>query len=185
MASITKRAAIDTVNEQWREFTTRVGTGKILAEQVGVLVAKIVDALERHAPDYERDPGDYVEDAIEAEEQVRALRSQVDELRAELDQADRSCQCESLSLVAIGKRRRRVLLDVSHERDRQHAKWGDQQHDAMAWLAILSEEVGEAARAALHDRFSGPAAGTLRAELVQVAAVAVQVLEHLDRGLVR
>ena len=43
-------------------------------------------------------------------------------------------------------------------------------------LAALMEEVGEVARA-VHD---GPAGGDLRAELIQVAAVAVGWVEGLD-----
>lgn len=38
-----------------------------------------------------------------------------------------------------------VLVDVGNERVRQDEKWGPQSHDAKTWLAILMEEVGEAA----------------------------------------
>jgi NTP pyrophosphatase (non-canonical NTP hydrolase) len=77
--------------------------------------------------------------------------------------------------------RRRVLADLVGERTRQDAKWGEQNHDAATWLAILTEEVGEAAQAILHDTFGGRAAGSLRTELVQVAAVTVQWIECIDR----
>lgn len=70
---------------------------------------------------------------------------------------------------------------IMAERSRQNDKWGEQNHDAFTWLAILSEEVGELAQAALHDQFGGSHAGTLETELVQVAAVAVQWLECLRR----
>lgn len=75
-----------------------------------------------------------------------------------------------------------VLEDVIEERHRQDAKWGEQNHDPFAYLTILMEEVGEASQAALHDRFGGPKAGTFRAEMVQVAAVAVAIIECIDRG---
>ncbi len=75
-----------------------------------------------------------------------------------------------------------AIKAVQAERAAQRAKWGEQRHDPMTWLAILGEEVGEANQAALHDMFGGFAAGTLRKELVQVAAVAVQMIEHLDAG---
>lgn len=39
-----------------------------------------------------------------------------------------------------------VMAAVSNERLRQKDKWGDQHHDPVVWLAILAEEVGEAAR---------------------------------------
>ena len=40
-----------------------------------------------------------------------------------------------------------ILNDVRSERHRQDAKWGPQHHTPAEWLAILAEEVGEAARA--------------------------------------
>lgn len=70
---------------------------------------------------------------------------------------------------------------IVQERVRQHLKWGQQDHDDKTWLAILTEEVGELAQAILHDKSGGPAAGTARDELVQVAAVAVQWLECMAR----
>ena len=75
-----------------------------------------------------------------------------------------------------------VFEAVALERLRQEMKWGQQNHDPYRWLAILSEEIGEAAQAALHDEFGGRAAGTLRDELVQVAAVAISWIECIDRN---
>lgn len=75
-----------------------------------------------------------------------------------------------------------VFSDVFAERARQEAKWGEQNHDPITYLAILTEEVGELAQAALHARFGGPEAGNMRAEAVQVAAVAVAIVECLERG---
>lgn len=108
---------------------------------------------------------------------------------------------------------RQVLLDIHKERTTQNCKWGEQNHpdgtgpdvrlfdlevlptygtcarigrnhaDELAadgrslWAPILLEEVFEAL--AEHD----PA--RLRAELVQVAAVATAWVEALDRGGVR
>jgi NTP pyrophosphatase (non-canonical NTP hydrolase) len=75
----------------------------------------------------------------------------------------------------------KVMIDIAEERQRQNEKWGEQNHDDYTWLAILSEELGETAQAALHNEFGGDAKGTLRTELVQVAAVAIQWLECIDR----
>lgn len=74
-----------------------------------------------------------------------------------------------------------VFDAIRVERERQYAKWGEQNHDPYTWLAILGEEHGELAQAILHDTFGGNAAGTMRKELVEVAAVAVQWLEYLER----
>lgn len=74
-----------------------------------------------------------------------------------------------------------VLEDVEIERLKQHQKWGEQNHDIYRWLAILTEEVGEAAQAALHAEFESGAAEKVREEMIQVAAVAVQIVECLDR----
>lgn len=73
------------------------------------------------------------------------------------------------------------LNDVFIERFQQNAKWGEQNHDPITWSAILTEECGEFAEAALHHRFGGPAAGGLRNEAVQCAAVALQIIEYIDR----
>lgn len=74
-----------------------------------------------------------------------------------------------------------AITEVLRERDRQDAKWGtDDNHEPEVWLTILTEEVGELAECMLHKRFGGPEAKNLHTELVQVAAVALKMLE---RGL--
>lgn len=75
-----------------------------------------------------------------------------------------------------------ILWDVVQERLRQDAKWGEQNHDPFTWLTILVEEVGEVAQCALHSRFGGPEAANMRTEAVQVAAVALAIIQCLDRG---
>lgn len=81
---------------------------------------------------------------------------------------------------------RNVLFAVANERDAQTAKWGEQNHDPMVWGAILGEEVGELAQAMLNDKFGGSEhtshSSSMRAEAVQVAAVAVAFIEYLDRS---
>jgi NTP pyrophosphatase (non-canonical NTP hydrolase) len=74
-----------------------------------------------------------------------------------------------------------VNRKIDAERYFQDARWGEQNHDDYRWLAILVEEVGELAQAMLHDEFGGSHAGTAPTELVQVAAVAVQWLECIER----
>jgi len=85
-------------------------------------------------------------------------------------------------------RRRELLCEVTNERKRQNEKWGEQNHDPFAWSAILSEEVGEFSQAVLKARFEYGAhlepsiLEQARQEAIQVAAVAIQIVECLDRG---
>jgi len=70
-----------------------------------------------------------------------------------------------------------IFQNIALERRRQDAKWGEQNHDAFLWLAILGEEFGEAAKAAVEGRIAD-----LRTELIHVAAVAVAAIESLNRN---
>ena len=79
-----------------------------------------------------------------------------------------------------------ALAAVVAERRRQDEKWGQQNHPPAVWLAILTEEVGELAEAVLFDYTGGDErnrthSADMRSEAVQIAAVAVQFVEWLDR----
>ena len=78
-----------------------------------------------------------------------------------------------------------ILKAIADERQRQDAKWGEQNHQPIEWVSILTEEVGEVAKAALESHFKhkgkDPDYIEYRKELIQVAAVAVAMLESLDR----
>lgn len=90
-------------------------------------------------------------------------------------------ECGSLSLLVMGPRQRLVFLDVFRERERQDEKWGRSIHRNLTdhnWLTILGEEFGEACQAALQQ--SPGDKKDLRAELIQVAAVAIAHVERLD-----
>jgi hypothetical protein len=78
-----------------------------------------------------------------------------------------------------------ALGDVERERERQQAKWsGPHDHgsgdcsspnvEMAVKVAVLTEEVGEVARAYLENDVN-----QLRTELVQVAAVAVAIIEGI------
>ena len=56
------------------------------------------------------------------------------------------------------------LIEI--EREAQDEKWGEQRHSDEKWLAILLEELGEAAKAVLEKNEEG-----LLEKTVQVAAV--------------
>lgn len=87
---------------------------------------------------------------------------------------------------------RDVLCEVEIERYRQDGLWGEQNHTPAIWLMILGEEVGEANKAALEALVATKRGASwamtnhwqreYRAELIQVAAVAVAMVESLDRN---
>ena len=81
-----------------------------------------------------------------------------------------------------------VYDDVHEERERAHAKHGAKGNsrenaawDEHEWLAVLTEELGEAAHELTYD--TGPGARErLRKELVQVAAMACAWIDSIDRS---
>ena len=83
-----------------------------------------------------------------------------------------------------------AVCEVLDERERQDQKWGEQNHGLAHWMLILGEEVGEANKAVLEvavtERGAPDAVPTemvdaAREELIQVAAVAVAIVECMDR----
>ena len=79
--------------------------------------------------------------------------------------------------------------EILAERERQDEKWGPvsrfKSQGFERALVILMEEVGEAARAVLEmhpvqNRLPGDWRGQARRELIQVAAVAVAIIEYID-----
>lgn len=76
----------------------------------------------------------------------------------------------------------KIFADITAERVAQDAKWGNQFHSMPVWSAILTEECGEVAEGALRVAFHGEDDHLthLREELVQVAAVAVHIIEKID-----
>lgn len=95
-----------------------------------------------------------------------------------------------------------ILNEIRAERQKQNEKWGEQNHNLVEWIAILTEEVGEASKEAVDYHFKNPylnGRGEMqpvlendvvqhirlkdyRKELIQVASVAVQMIECLDRN---
>jgi hypothetical protein len=75
-----------------------------------------------------------------------------------------------------------ALSSVLRERQRQDSKWGEQNHDPFTYITVLGEGYGELCQAALHCRFGGPAGAELREEAVHTAAVALALVECLDRA---
>ena len=82
-----------------------------------------------------------------------------------------------------------AIRQVTDERGNQLSKWGIQNHTPLEWMAILVEEVGEAQKEALEHHWAGThypvdpeRLERYRAELIQVAAVAVAAIESPDRN---
>jgi len=73
--------------------------------------------------------------------------------------------------------RSNVLSEVLEERAKQEFKWGEQNHWPSFWANILGEEVGEVSHAILEQDWTN-----YREELIQVAAVAVAMVESFDRN---
>jgi hypothetical protein len=73
-----------------------------------------------------------------------------------------------------------ILVDILKERENQTNKWGIQTHTIPEWLMILSEEYGEACKAGNESYFREYPLKTLRKELVQVAAVALAIIQGID-----
>lgn len=77
----------------------------------------------------------------------------------------------------------RALNDVANERIVQDVTWGPARDlHPTEWLTILMEEVGEVAEV-LNDTHEAAEIDldAYRAELTQVAAVAIAAIEHADR----
>ena len=90
-----------------------------------------------------------------------------------------------------------VFQRVKEERKRQDKLWGEQNHHPIAWISILTEEVGEAAKESNDLYFRNKGKGEqslfpvetlqavriekLKEELIQVAAVAIQAVESIER----
>lgn len=69
------------------------------------------------------------------------------------------------------------VLAVLKERARQETRWGEQNHGQEKWLQILIEEVGEYTQACLDGDMNHA-----KEEMVQVAAVALAIIESMDRN---
>ena len=77
--------------------------------------------------------------------------------------------------------------EIKQERKRQNAKFGIQHRSLIEWCVILGEEVGEVNRAAMEIHFKDEYKfyngdiKDFRKELIQVAAVCVQIIEDIDK----
>ena len=78
-----------------------------------------------------------------------------------------------------------ALVDVLQERVRQDERWGVTDHHPFAWLAILMKQVDEFSEYTLNgnfDEWTPENLANMRKEAVQVAAVALAIVECADRN---
>ena len=80
-----------------------------------------------------------------------------------------------------------VAHEIQLERYAQDDRWGEQNHPPVYWIGILAEELGEAAKEAIEMLPAQPRDReqlrlNYRAELVQLAAVAIAAIGVIDRG---
>lgn len=88
-------------------------------------------------------------------------------------------------LIPLESKMSEAIEAIRIERERQDKKWGVQNHNLMTWLGILAEEFGEAAKEINEFHFRDAWLEDVRAELVQTAAVAVAMVEYIDRHSVK
>lgn len=95
----------------------------------------------------------------------------------------------------------KTITQIQAEITKQNQKFGIQNHSPIEWMAILMEEVGEASQAAVDWHFKYPnkvkdeavefselqnqRLQNYKSELVQVAAIAIQMVECLERNELR
>jgi len=91
-----------------------------------------------------------------------------------------------------------TINQIQAEIEKQNKKFGAQNHSPIEWMAILMEEVGEASQAAVDWHFKYPSKTKdevedfneiqtqrlqfYKTELIQVAALAIQMVESLNRN---
>lgn len=126
----------------------------------------------------------YVKTCIHSGEHIQTFvefSEMMDAIDEEMQDVEEKTEVEDIDLVTA------LMLDVNSdvmsERIRQNRKWGTQRHDAGKWLAILVEEVGEAAQAAMPSlgltTIKETDADNLYEELAHVSAVANAWMEQI------
>ena len=111
-------------------------------------------------------------------------------------------EVHEVSEPELSDKKSEIIKEILEERKFQDKKWGVQNHSPMEWCPILVEEVGEVNKAALQSHFKEkipnvfgerPTGGSpkerreyhekrYREELIQVAAVALSMIECFDRN---
>jgi hypothetical protein len=89
------------------------------------------------------------------------------------------------SFVENLQRAASVRADIDDERNRQDAMFGEQNHHPAYWLALLGKQMGQLGAKVVDREWAADrdlADVNMREEAVQLAAVAVAMIECIDRG---
>lgn len=83
--------------------------------------------------------------------------------------------------VSVRQEHKQWIEKIISERDRQDAKWGfPQENTYCEWASILAEETGELAQELNELNFGRGDIDRMATEAIQVAAVALAILEQQD-----
>ncbi len=101
------------------------------------------------------------------------------------DRARRGAHCRGACLMTTPPEIERGLAYIGAERMRQLEICGVQRHSWVEWIGILAEEFGEASVESNQLNWNHPRASlaNLRTELVQTAAVAAAIVDHINAVL--
>ena len=78
-----------------------------------------------------------------------------------------------------------ILNDIMDDRVKQDEGWGVNRDNSESWILILAEEIEQVTRPVLEDRFPCGLNISLveyRKKLIQIAAIAIAVIESFDRN---
>jgi len=78
--------------------------------------------------------------------------------------------------------RNEIFKRIQHKREEQDIKWKQRPHSFPFWVTILAEELGELAKAVLEDKLKPSDLCDIEDEAIDVAAVAVAILEQIQKG---
>lgn len=76
----------------------------------------------------------------------------------------------------------KIFEDVQAEAKRQDELHPNENNTIVAWIAILGEEFGELCAEGLTSHFTGMTPSNLRDEAIQVATVALRIVDEFDEG---
>jgi len=135
--------------------------------------------------DYMFDAG-YRKGVDDQQKEINAIRQSYDEMEQSY-QKDKNRMADEITAlrekVAIleGQRHAEAFGLIAAERARQDEKWGYPQLNTYSeWAGILAEECGECCAELNELNFGRGNVDAMIEEAVQVAAVAVSIIEHLE-----